>query len=62
MQFHLTLYFRLRYKAVTVYAMKAYRGSTDTAPLILNLGIEMDMRGQRHAPAALPQGKNINIH
>jgi hypothetical protein len=35
--------------------MKGYRGSRGTAPLILNLGMEMDKRGQLHAPAALLQ-------
>jgi hypothetical protein len=60
--FHLTMYFRLRYKAATVYAMKVHRGSRGTVPLILNLGIELDMRGQLHAPTALLHGKNTNIH
>jgi hypothetical protein len=30
--------FRIKYKVVPVYAMKAYKGSKDLVPLILNLG------------------------
>jgi hypothetical protein len=43
-------------KAASAHAMKVSRGSIDTAPLILNLGIRWS--GQLHASTALPRDKN----
>jgi len=45
---------------VTVHALKAYRGSKGTAPLILNLGTRRTCG--YHLPLALSPAKNPGIH
>jgi hypothetical protein len=46
-------------KAVPVHAIKAFRGSGGTAPLIRNLGTRWRESGQIHAPTVIPPGKKL---
>jgi hypothetical protein len=42
--------------------MKAYKGSRDIAPLILNLGTRWRLSAQLHALVLLPMGRNPSTH